>query len=270
MVEAAVLEQVERYLYIEGVLGLDSAAWRNPLKTDVSVRSLADAEALAERIRGAWDLGTDPIPDMTELLEQRGIKILLLDLPNRVSGLTCFVERLGAGPVPVIVVNQTHTLERRRLTMAHELAHRMFRSVEDVDPEKAANRFAGALLQPADHVRREVGQHRNGFGVPELLHTKRIYGVSAAAMVVRFRDLGIISQERMAYIFQTVGRGWRTSEPEPIEAPDELGTLEAPRRYERLCFRALAENLIDLSKAADLLSRDAHLVRRAMRGMSDA
>jgi Zn-dependent peptidase ImmA (M78 family) len=222
---------------------------------------------LQEDAGDAWKLGRDPIPDLTELLEQRGIKVLLLDLPDRVSGLTCFVERSEGNPVPVIVVNRRHTLERRRLTMAHELAHRLIWSEEtSIDIEKAANRFAGAFLQPAEHVRREVGSHRNGFGVPEVLQTKRIYRVSAAAMVVRFRDLGIISPDTMAYIFQTVGRRWRTVEPMPLEASDAVGSLELPKRYERLCFRALAEGLIDLARAADLLSQSTVAVQRAMRG----
>jgi Zn-dependent peptidase ImmA (M78 family)/transcriptional regulator with XRE-family HTH domain len=269
LVEAAVIEQVERYLYIEEIVGLDSASWRQPVQME-TVSSLDEAENAANAVREAWKLGSDPIPNLTELLERQGIKIVLLALPQRVSGLTCFIDRPGFAPVPVIVANRGHSLERRRLTMAHELAHRLIRTSGALDIEKAANRFAGAFLQPAEHVRAEVGRHRNGFGVPELLHTKRLYRVSAAALVVRLRDLSIISNEIMAYIFQTVGRGWRTTEPEPLESTSSSDSLEAPQRYDRLCYRALAEGLIDSSKAAELLGKDTKTLRLIMKGKSAA
>jgi hypothetical protein len=57
---------------------------------------------------------------MTSLLEDRGIKVLVVDLPGGVSGLTCLVRRpRHKSMVPVIVVNRGVTLERRRLTLAH-------------------------------------------------------------------------------------------------------------------------------------------------------
>lgn len=265
LVEAAVLDRVERYIVVEELLGLDSATWRAPF-VPRPVNTLADAEEAALDVRHHWRLGLDPIPNLTELLEQQGIKVILITLPDKVSGLTCIVQRAGeARAVPVIVVNGAHGLERRRMTMAHELAHRLLAPVSDMDEEKAANRFASAFLQPAEHLRDEVGRHRQGFGVPELMHTKRLYRVSAAAMLVRFRDLGIITNETMVYIFQTVGRTWRKTEPEPIET-NETGRLELPRRYERLCYRALAERLMDDQRAADLLSEDVSVIRQAMRG----
>jgi Zn-dependent peptidase ImmA (M78 family)/transcriptional regulator with XRE-family HTH domain len=264
-VETAVLEHVERYLLIEEILGLDSAAWLPPFPP-VTVGDLAEAESAAIRVRKDWTLGEDPIPNMTELLEEKGMKVMLLRLPERVSGLTCDVTRPGAGPVPVVVVNANHPLERRRLTLAHELGHRVMNAAGDLDLEKASNRFAGAFLMPERHVAREVGSHRKGFGVPELVQTKRLYRVSAAALIVRFRDLGIIGQERLAYIFQTIGRGWRREEPEPIEPQQRRGQIEAPQRFQRLCYRALAEGVISESKAAELLQMSVAAIDSAMAG----
>ena len=52
---------------------------------------------------------------MTEWLEERGIKVLLVDLPESISGLTCSVRQShDTGRVSVIVVNTGHSLERRR------------------------------------------------------------------------------------------------------------------------------------------------------------
>lgn len=265
-VEATVLEHVERYLLVEEVLALKSAAWAAPFPPR-PVTSLDAAEELAGELRKAWNLGNDPIPDVTELLEEKGIKAMRLELPESVSGLTCMIERGNIPPVPVIVVNSLHGIERQRLTLVHELAHRLM-AVSSVDEEKAATRFASAFLMPASHLREQVGKHRNGFGVAELMVTKRLYVVSAAALLVRFRDLGIISQETMTYAFRTFGRTWRKTEPEPIVTVGAY-PRETPQRFERLCYRALAERLITISKASELLRKPVAAIDEEMRGAAN-
>ena len=264
-VEAAVLEHVERYLLVEEVLGLDSAGWNFD---SLSVRTIEDAEEAAEKTRLRWQLGEGPIANLTELLEERGLKVICVPLPNGVSGLTCFVRRASGDEerVPVIVVNRAHGLERRRMTLAHELAHRCISVGGSLDTEKAANRFAGAFLQPANHVRREIGAHRQSFGAVELMQMKQVYRVSAAALLVRFRDLGIISHETMVYIFQTVGRTWRKTEPNPIREGSGGAILEAPCRFERLCYRAVAERLLSKQRAAELLATSVRSVEKGMVG----
>ncbi len=251
-VEATVIERVERYLAIEELLELDSAEWHRPFEQR-RLASLDEAEDLAEELRAAWGLGLDPIPNLTELLEERGIKVLVIDLPERVSGLTCLVDRGDAQPpVPVIVVNEYFPLERRRFTLAHELGHRLIHEESSVDHEKASDRFAGAFLIHRDHLRVEVGAHRRQVSSPEILALKRIYQVSAAAMLMRLKQIDVLSESAVAYAFQTFARAWRRAEPEPIE---ELHAqkLEQPRRYDRLCFWALSERLISPSKASELL-----------------
>lgn len=261
-VEALVLEQVERYLLVEEILGLDSATWKAPFAPR-KVSSFEKAEDVAKEVRERWKLGGDPLPDVTELLEEHGIKVMLLPLPDSVSGLTCLVERPERALVPVIVVNAKHNLERRRFTLSHELGHRLM-DVEEIDEEKAAHRFASALLTPAEHLKQQVGQHRHGFGYKELVETKHLYGIAATALLMRFRDLGIISAETLSTIFQTVARHWRTKEPDELK-PSPLRN-EDPGRFRRLCYRALAEKMISLPKAAELLQMPATVIAKEMRG----
>lgn len=268
-VETEVLEWIERYLQVEMILDLDSAQWHCPLAEPRKLRSIAEAEELANEVRGKWKLGIDPIPNMTELLEEKGLKVLTIDLPERVSGLTCLVQRPGGQPqLPVIVVNNRFTLERRRLTLAHELAHRLIDtdSLSDKDEEKAANLFAGAFLMPAEHLLREVGRHRNAFGYKEIIDLKRLYRVSGAALLMRLRQLAVISEATLIYAWQTIARGWRTQEPEPLERPNEIGQRERARRFERLCYRALAEGLISLGKAVELLRVPMEQVEAGLKG----
>jgi Zn-dependent peptidase ImmA (M78 family) len=193
---------------------------------------------------------------MTELLEEKGLKVLIDDLPDRVSGFTCLVQQANGLPeLPVVVINQNKTLERRRLVLAHELAHRVIdpEFLSEKDEERFAQRFAGAFLMPRAHLEREVGQHRNALSHQELMDLKRIYRVSGAALLVRLRDINIISDSTLTYAFQTIACGWRTQEPEEIEPKDRRGEYEKERRFERLCYRALAEELISVPKAAELL-----------------
>ena len=265
-VEAAVIEHVERYLTIEEILDLDSAEWHRPFP-EVHLKQIEEAEALAKKLREAWQLGEDPIPNLTELLEEHGIKVCITALPADVSGMTCIVQRSAGLPeVPVIVINQMHTLERRRLTLAHELGHRLLHEDSPVHHEKAANYFAGALLIPEAHLEKEIGKHRQGLGYYELVELKQMYRVSAAAFLVRLERLGIIDEATLAYAFQTFAQGWRREEPEELEEPDRRGTQEPARRFERLCYRALAEKLISPSKASELLKCPLQQIERAMKG----
>lgn len=269
-VEAEVIEWAERYIQIERILEMESATWSAPLSRLRKLASPEESERLAEEVRDRWNLGGDPISNMTELLEEKGLKVLIVDLPKGVSGLTSLIrmksERQGA---PVIVVNQSFPLERRRLTLAHELAHRLIDST-CLPPralEKAANRFAGAFLIPGKHLRSELGERRRSLGVRELIVMKRLYRVSAAALLVRLRDLEVIADNTMEYAFRTYAKTWRTEEPKPIEGKDRESHLEPARRFERLCYRALAERFISKVKAAELLRCSVDDVEVGLRGL---
>ncbi len=268
-VETEVIEWIERYLQIENILELDSSEWMAPISPARKLKTIEEAEALADEVREMWKLGRDSIPNMTELLEEKGLKVLVEKLPKRVSGFTCLIQREGnLSELPVIVVNNQFSLERRRMTLAHELGHRVIDPVNfnKKDEEKAATYFAGAFLIPRDHLQQEAGKHRNHLGYKELIDLKRIYRVSGASLLVRLNNIGIISQSIMVYAFQSIARGWRTNEPEELEPRDMRGQRERPYRFERLCYRALAEGLISLSKASELLQIQVDEVERGLKG----
>ncbi len=270
-VEAEVIDCLQRYLTVEEILDLDSGAWRAPRFGNRFLGREDEGEILAEDVRREWQLGIDPIPNMTSLLEDRGIKVLLIPLPGSVSGLTCLVRRPRQKiKVPVIVVNRNVTLERRRLTLAHELAHRLMDESSTVHHEKASNVFAGAFLVPRAHLVREIGKSRKAVGYQELIQLKRMYRVSASALLVRLRQIGVIDESTLAYAFQTFARGWRANEPAPLEARGEEGRHELPRRFERLCYRALAEGLISPGKASELLQQPLETIEYGLRGPAGA
>ena len=265
-IEATVIDSLQRYITIEKILELNSGSWQAPFGNRF-VGYSQEGEILAEDVRKEWKLGIDPIPNMTSLLENRGIKIVILPLPDGVSGLTALVRRpVHKQTVPVIVVNRCITLERRRFTLAHELAHRLMDPDSTVDHEKTSNIFAGAFLAPKTHLIREIGKRRNALGYQEVIDLKRMYRVSAAALLIQLQQSDIIDRPALSYAFQTFARKWRSVEPEPLEVEDEGGKHESPRRFERLCYRALAEKLISPVKAGELLRQPLSEIEKGLKG----
>jgi Zn-dependent peptidase ImmA (M78 family)/DNA-binding XRE family transcriptional regulator len=251
MVEARTIYLLERYLAVEDLLQLRSVDWERPRGAPYPVKDFRDAEDAARSVREDWDLGNDPIPQLAELLEERGIKILSLDLHD-IDGLAATVRRKGREAARVIVVKQSTWSERKRFNLAHELGHMVIEVHGALDEEKAAHRFAGAFLIPADPLRAEVGSNRTSISIGELVSLKERFGVSIQAIAFRCKDLGIITPTAFSTLFRIfTQRGWRSH---PFEEPGCLDpSLEEPKRFERLCYRALAERLIGDSRAAELL-----------------
>ena len=142
------LDAVERYLTIEDIVGAASAVWAPPAGVPFRTRSYDEAENAASRLRNQWNLGLDAIPNFAEFLEEQGIKVIMLPLPGSVSGLMARIRRNDGRMVPVIVVNETHTGERQRLTLAHELGHLVLDVAPNLDDEQASFRLAAPFLCP--------------------------------------------------------------------------------------------------------------------------
>jgi Zn-dependent peptidase ImmA (M78 family)/transcriptional regulator with XRE-family HTH domain len=261
-IEAKTVQLLERYLVVEDLLGLRSVDWERPRSAPFPVADIRDAEDAARSVRDEWGLGYDPIPKLAELLEERGVKVLSIDLDD-IDGLAAKVHRRGREAARVIVVRKNIWAERKRFTLAHELGHMVMAPAPGVDQEKAAHRFAGAFLMPADVLRAEVGAHRSTLGLAELVALKRRFGVSIQAIAYRCKDLGIIGPKAFSDLFKVFARhGWRSppyAEPECVD-----GAEEEPKRFERLCYRALSEGLIGDSRAAEMLSISARELDRRL------
>jgi len=261
-VQAQVLHLFERYLMVEELLGL-SFEWDKPRETPYPViKDESEADFAAAGLRNHWGLGVDPIPNLVELFEERGIKVLSIDA-EKIDGLTARVLRPNSPALPVIVINRADWAERKRFNLAHELGHMVMEVGQHINPERAAHRFAGAFLIPAEALWSEVGKHRKSISLAELARLKRIFGASLQAITYRCKDLGIISDSLFRQLFNVFSRkGWRSP---PFK---EFGALppeqEEPSRLQALCYRAVAEGIISESKAAELLGISVHQLNRQM------
>ncbi|MXX10707.1 MAG: ImmA/IrrE family metallo-endopeptidase [Nitrospira sp. SB0675_bin_23] len=260
-VEAKVLHFLEHYLMVEELLHLSSIEWNNPREISYPVHDVSEADRAARSLRNHWGLGSDPVPNLVELLEEQGIKVLAIELSN-IDGLTANVRRAGKDSVPVIVVNSKEWGERQRFTLAHELGHLVMDVKAKVDEEKAAHRFAGAFLMPAEALWTEIGKHRKAIGWGELFELKKLFGASVQAITYRCKDLGIFSQTTFQRLFNEFERlGWRRP---PYEEPLARKEGEKPKRFKRLTFRAVAERAISEAKAAELLAISVQELNRRM------
>jgi Zn-dependent peptidase ImmA (M78 family)/DNA-binding XRE family transcriptional regulator len=251
---AKIRDWLEKYLEIESILLPDEKdfAFKCPAGFPRKVQSFADVEAAAVDLRDAGDLGLDCIENLTSLLEDRGIKVGIVDADDGFDACTFDAE--DDRRIMVIVVRSGIPGDRQRFSLAHELGHLMLETKNGLDPEKAANRFAGAFIVPKAAVKFELRDRRKTLGDYELHMLKDKYGLSMQAWIFRARDLGFISEVRALALFKRFSaKGWHMKEPgEPYPS-------EKPMRFTRLVMGALAEGIISENRASELLGKPMQL-----------
>ena len=241
-------EHLERYVALERCFdAIDGVVQQLPPRS-LPVRSIGDAELAAQRLRDRLQIGSDAVAHLTELLEEHGIKVALLDGVDDFDGACAATDDEQH---VLIALNRNRPGERMRFTAAHELGHWVMAFPEDMaeaDRETACHRFAGAFLYPADRVLVDFGSHkRSRVYAAELLNAKRRYGVSMQVALRRLKDLHLLTDAGYSHAFIEFSRnGWRSAEPEPLLA-------ERPRRFESLVFRGLASDLFSPSRAAEFM-----------------
>ena len=246
IIKTNILDRLEPYLELEDILLMDTP-FQNPL-ADFLVQSVEDAERAADHLRQAWNIGSNPIPNSLEMLEDAGIKVVEIDADLHFDGLSTWVRQ----NIPVIVLNQQLDVLRKRFTAMHELGHLLLQLPDKADhscKEKVCNRFAGAMLLPAAELRKELGEKRNQLILSELIAIKEYFGISLAALVYRCRDLEIFPEALSKRFWK-----WRNQNPD-LKKENGFGTyagVEHSNRFAQLLYKALAEDIISLSKAAGL------------------
>lgn len=216
----------------------------------LKVNTLDQVEAAATELRRLWNLGLDPIANLTDALEAQRVHILELETSAKFDGISAFVRGADFDVVAAGVVSRSSLSgERQRMNFAHEVSH-LVTVAEGIDEEEVAKRFAGALLFPDAAVRTELGARRRDIPFPELAILKARYGLSMQAIVMRAVALGIVTHEFKTEFFRKIsGLGWRMAEPNPLEP-------EQPRRWKQIVTRGLAERLLTRDEASAYLTTE--------------
>lgn len=249
--EQRIIEEVKdtlsRYLELEEILSIQTK-FVNPIEGKItSINSFEDVEKAVGMVRKSWNLGEDPISNSLELLEDNHIKIVEVKAGESFDGMQTYVN----DNIPVIAINtdKVKCADRKRFTALHELAHLMLpiKHLPDKKKETYCHQFAAAFLLPATTAYKELGKGRSKLMIQELSILKKQYGISIQAIVMRAKDLGIITNSYCSQFFFYLNQmGWKVTEP--VEYTGE----ETSNRFTQLLFRALGEELISTSKAASL------------------
>ena len=245
-----VLDQAERWtelldLYPDSVKPVPPFSLPQSLPERVS--SHEEIESIANQMRAEWELGLNPIHDMVDTLESKGIMIIstAVESKKKFDGLAGNIES-----TPVVVVSTHQPGDRQRFTLAHELGHLVLhdRLPDDMDEEKACNHFAGAFLLPKQALLQHLGPNRRALEAQELYILKHEFGISRMAILVRTGQCGVISESlQKQYYIRFNKLRWRTEEPGDAY-PNEETYL-----FKQLVYRALGEDYIGESKAAELI-----------------
>lgn len=241
-VEERIISEVklwmEHYLSLENLLGA-TTLFKNPLP-GFKITDFDDIEKAALQVRRKWNLGNDTIASVCRILEQVGIKVLELFIEEDIDGLCGWAN----GKVPFIVLRKNDvTVERKRFTALHELAHLLLPSLEDMNiktKERMCHRFASAILLPIEVVDTYVGRYRDSLSISELSSLRSMYGVSVAAIVHRLKDLNVINDEYYNHIFDERIKKNRFEDGWGVYPFSDKAV-----KYATLVNRAVLEGLID-------------------------
>ncbi|MCF7804018.1 MAG: ImmA/IrrE family metallo-endopeptidase [Candidatus Marinimicrobia bacterium] len=238
---------LERYLELEKILGTQPHV-KNPLQ-EQNITNKKDVENAAQQLRDQWNLGIDPLYNVLELLEDRGIKIIELSGDDSIDGFSSWINN----SVPVIVLNKEKkgSLDRYRFNAMHELGHLLLNinHMNHRKQESLCHHFAGAMLLDKRAVEAELGLKRKKVSLQELASLKRQYGISIQAIATRLKELEIMSEGAYRDFYKFINsNNLRQDESDLAEYTGEEQAL----RFDQLIGQALAEEYISISKAAAL------------------
>jgi transcriptional regulator with XRE-family HTH domain/Zn-dependent peptidase ImmA (M78 family) len=245
-VQSRVAEAMQQRVRLQQIIG-QRGDQHIPIQ-GLHVETLDDAERAAEQLRQQWNVGVDPIANLTAVLEDHAIHVVELEADETFDGIAA-VARDGERRVlaATVVTRRGVPGERQRLSLAHEVGHLVLDPVETLDGEQAAFRFGAALLAPAQIVQQRVGTRRGFIQLAELILLKQFFGVSIQALLRRLRDLGIITDAYYKQWCIDINRlGLRRHEP--AELPPEQSQW-----IRRNVLRAASEALISAEEASLLL-----------------
>jgi Zn-dependent peptidase ImmA (M78 family) len=172
---------------------------------------------VAQELRRYWRVPSGPVANVTQTLEDAGVVIVELDLPPKVDAISVW----GPGEPPVILLNGSIPVDRKRQTLMHETGH-LVMHLRDVtaDPEGEADTFAREFLMPESEIRPELRE----LALPSLADIKRRWKVAMRNVIYHARALGEISPDRARFLFMRLNQAYG-AKVEPIEIPPEPATL---------------------------------------------
>lgn len=258
-IEEKAIESFERYLELEHLISPQEKPEYFSYNKIISTAD--DAEEAAKELRSNWRLGYDPIPDVVEMLEDKGYKVIELEASDGFDGMKADVN----GKKVIVLKKskkQGEDIVRKRLTALHELAHHSLKfsgKLTDKEIEKLCHAFASAVLYPADMAIKELSKDRFHFYQNELQLIKERWGISFTAVFSRALHLKIITD----YIYRRFNTGYKERKL-ALNEPGRFISKEKPVRMERLVYLGLSKEILTVNEAAYYLGVSAWKFREQL------
>ncbi|RYY60329.1 MAG: helix-turn-helix domain-containing protein [Chitinophagaceae bacterium] len=237
-----VKDHLERYLEVEELLGI-TTQFKSPIKDKV-ISDPEQIDGLVAQLNKAWNLGYDPIPNVIDMLEEHNVKVIEIDADDKFDGLSTWVDK-----IPVVVVSKHYSVERKRFTALHELGHLVLSIDKGADEERICHAFAGAMLLPDGSLEKLLGNKRKNIAMGELVSIKEQFGISIQAIMMRAQLKGIVDKTFVSKFWRAIG-----GNKKEIGLGKFKGN-EKSYRFQHLVFRLAAEEIVSLSKAANLAGK---------------
>jgi Zn-dependent peptidase ImmA (M78 family)/transcriptional regulator with XRE-family HTH domain len=190
-------------------------------------------ERIASETRKAWGIGDGPLPNITRILEERGVILARDDLgAATLDALSKWCpEENGAY---CLVSSGKVSTARARLSVLHELGHVVLHRHLDrwhlVNPrlhhliEDQAFKFAGAFALPGESFAADL----YSLSLDSFVSLKAKWKFAVGMMLKRCEALGIGKDETIQRLWRSLSsRGWRLNEPLDDEIPPEHPMLLA-------------------------------------------
>lgn len=214
------------------------------------MKSAQELNSLALEMRRKWgEDGYSPIDIFAIINGWKEKKITLVKYPlsGRISGMCTRVD-----DDIVIGINSTTSYGRQRFTLAHELYHILYETIEGrvicdmsmgddkTDSEREADRFAGYLLMPYDALF-QYSKKFDAWNLDRVIDAEQFFRISHMAMVFRletdgFIDAGTAAKYKCVTVTREAARlgyGKELYLPQP-EEKQYFTTGEYVRKIERL------------------------------------
>lgn len=259
-----------------------------PFRFEDASTSGGSPSEVAQAARRAVGLTqVEPVRNIGRLLEENGVKLLLLET-KRDSFFGLSVGKGDGGPAVVVNTWERISVERWIFTAAHELGHLLLHPSEyrrdatrmEVDTEQEADAFASEFLMPESAFTDEWNATGGLSLLERVLKVKLIFQVSYKTVLHRLVESGRETPE-VWRTFQRQHRSDRGKTLRKIEEPEAIGKGEFAWNWSRsgepdglsehyfvegrlsdLVRQAFEKKLISLERAGEILGIDPEQMKK--------
>ncbi len=277
---------------------LDAYAWletelddRQPFRFEEAAAHAGSPPDMAQAARRAAGLtAAEPVRNIGGLLEENGVKVLLLET-TRDSFFGLSVGKRDGGPAVVVNTWDRISVERWIFTAAHELGHLLLhpsdyrRDATEMrdEPERDADAFAGEFLMPEAAFTEAWDATRGHSLLDGVLKVKRLFGVSYMTVLRRLVETRRETTD-VWRAFQGQHRDSFGKTLRKIDEPEALNESEfswnwrrsgepagltrhdfVEDRLSRLVRRAVEGEHVSLGRAAEILGLSREEMRKQAR-----